>query len=82
MPYSLIRPRLNDNWCCIMICLILFQYLSESNKDRINSISAVAINDDGSCSMENCLENSAENMWCKLTAICKKLTGYEGFESV
>merc|ERR1712176_61730 len=53
------------------------QQLTAENRVRINSIGAVGINDDGSCSMENCLTNPAGHQWCKLTAVCKKLTGSE-----
>merc|ERR1712176_89734 len=53
------------------------QQLTAENRVRINSIGAVDINDDGSCSMENCLTNPAGHQWCKLTAVCKKLTGSE-----
>ena len=53
-----------------------FQILTDENKALINSISAVAVNGDGSCSLTDCLENPKSHQYCKLTAICKKLVGY------
>jgi len=53
------------------------QALTDVNRARINSIGAVGINDDGSCSMTDCLKNPHGHQWCKLTAVCKKLTGSE-----
>ncbi|XP_063693608.1 uncharacterized protein LOC134825361 [Bolinopsis microptera] len=53
------------------------QSLTSANKARIKSISSIDVNDDDSCSMDNCLDNPSASMWCKLTAICKKLTGAE-----
>ena len=51
-----------------------FQLLTDANRARITSIGSIDINDDGTCSIENCLNNPGHR-WCKLTAVCKKLTG-------
>ena len=51
--------------------------LSDEAKARINSIGAVGISDDGSCSITDCLgDKSEDNAFCRLTAVCKKLVGY------
>ncbi|KAL5252435.1 hypothetical protein ACHWQZ_G015268 [Mnemiopsis leidyi] len=51
------------------------QSLTADNRARINSIGAVDINGDGTCSMSDCLTEPQDHQWCKLTAVCKKLTG-------
>ena len=53
-----------------------FQILTDVNKALINSIGAVGISNDGSCSMTDCLQNPEANQWCRLSAVCKKLVGY------
>eukprot|EP00116_Pleurobrachia_bachei_P018629 sb/3478891/ len=57
----------------ILNIIPLFQFLSEDVKAQISSISSVQPNAAGVCAMENCLET--EGQFCKLTAICTKLTG-------
>jgi len=53
------------------------QDISDSSRSKINSIGSVDVNDDGSCTLSDCLVNQHAHMWCKLTAVCKKLTGAE-----
>ena len=56
---------------------VFSQVLTVVNRALINSIGAVPVGDDGSCSLTDCLENPEGHHWCKLTAVCKKLVGYE-----
>lgn len=51
------------------------QILSEGNRAKISSISSVEPDENGVCAIENCMEAKNPNTFCKLTAICTKLTG-------
>jgi len=53
------------------------QSLTAASRAKINSIGSVEMNEDGSCTMSDCLTNPHGHQWCKLTAVCKKLTGTE-----
>ena len=49
--------------------------MTEAARELVNSIGSVPVNDDGTCSIENCLEKETDKNFCELSAICVKLTG-------
>ena len=60
-------------WSTFIKCVYSIpQEMNDAAREQINSIGTVALNDDGSCSIENCV-NEGEDKMCKLSAICEKL---------
>merc|ERR1712003_408803 len=53
------------------------QNMNDAARALVNSIGGVAVGDDGSCSIYKCLEKETRRNFCKLTAVCAKLTGDE-----
>lgn len=51
---------------------MVFQFMSAGAKALVDSIGSVAIVD-GQCAVPGC---AAGDNWCKLTAVCSKLSGY------
>ena len=50
--------------------------MNDAAKAQVSSIGSVDIDDDGSCYVDRCLKTETDRNFCKLTAVCVKLTGY------
>ncbi|KAL5249183.1 hypothetical protein ACHWQZ_G018138 [Mnemiopsis leidyi] len=53
------------------------QNMNDAAKAQVSSIGSVDIDDDGSCYVDRCLKTETDRNFCKLTAVCVKLTGNE-----
>ena len=51
------------------------QNMNDAARKLVNSIGSVAMDDGGSCSIDKCLKTETDRNFCRLTAICIKLTG-------
>ena len=49
--------------------------MNDAARALVSSIGSVDVDDDGSCSVDSCLKTENDRNFCKLTAICVKLTG-------
>lgn len=53
------------------------QNMNDAARALVNSIGSVGVDDDGTCHINNCLTTENDANFCKLSAVCSKLTGDE-----